>query len=65
MTSAIWLCNDRDTEIRPKCAVVADYAESIAMKCMRTNGWDVSIVQGQQFGTAEWNVIVRHDDWKC
>ncbi|KAK4179556.1 hypothetical protein QBC36DRAFT_179820 [Triangularia setosa] len=56
--SAIWWCNDNDTEKEVEWSQIADGAVYISQKCSR----DSQYVKGQAFYKDRWNVIIRGDD---
>ncbi|KAK0659443.1 hypothetical protein QBC41DRAFT_287152 [Cercophora samala] len=60
-TSAIWWCNDNDTEKEVGWNDIADGALYILQKCSR----DAQYVKGQAFYKDKWNVIVRMDTDSC
>lgn len=55
---AIWLCNDAPQEVVRPCPEIATYAEDIRAQCT----FGVSI-QGQEFDTDRFNVIVGRELW--
>ncbi|PYI14289.1 hypothetical protein BO86DRAFT_99954 [Aspergillus japonicus CBS 114.51] len=54
--SGIYLCNDNAWEIEPKCSYLATYAEDIMTQC-----YDGMYINGQEFDTDNYNVIVAGD----
>jgi hypothetical protein len=69
-TDAIWLCNDNDYYIQPSCKYLADYAGNIIGKCQNVQqrgckscaiGGYNHYVNGQQFDTDHYNVIVSRE----
>ncbi|KAK4642292.1 hypothetical protein QC761_506430 [Podospora bellae-mahoneyi] len=59
--SAIWWCNDNDTEKEVGWNDIADGTLYILQKCSR----DAQYVKGQAFYKDKWNVIVRYDNDSC
>ncbi|CAG8975202.1 hypothetical protein HYALB_00004263 [Hymenoscyphus albidus] len=53
----IWLCNDNDYRITPKCDYIASYAFDIIQECRQGN-----MVCGQRFDSDRYNVPVHVGD---
>jgi hypothetical protein len=71
-TDAVWLCNDNDHYIEPSCRYLADYAANIMNACQNVKGKGcrhsacsiggyTHLVNGQQFDTDNYNVIVSRE----
>ncbi|CAJ2504629.1 Uu.00g120230.m01.CDS01 [Anthostomella pinea] len=59
--SAIWLCNDTPNGISHACADLATYVEDIREECHVGVGREL-LIQGQQFDTENFNVLVGKDN---
>ncbi|KAH8673767.1 hypothetical protein BX600DRAFT_433381 [Xylariales sp. PMI_506] len=58
--AGIWLCNDNTWNIEPLCSYVATYVQDLLDKCQVTAKNGVEDVEGQEFDTNGYNVIVGY-----
>ncbi|KAI0021725.1 hypothetical protein F4780DRAFT_789772 [Xylariomycetidae sp. FL0641] len=58
--AGIYFCNDTPSEVHHDCPDIATYAEDIRAKCHYTS-LDRVIVQGQEFDSENWNVMIAGD----
>ncbi|EPE28266.1 hypothetical protein GLAREA_09386 [Glarea lozoyensis ATCC 20868] len=56
--AAIFLCNDNDYDISPKCAYIASYALDLFNSCRYVKDTILGVC-GQEFDTDNYNVVVR------